>query len=48
MKAKIIEEGSRMPNKKYDSEEVYELVHIAKCFSELRDKDYLWKNLFDK
>ena len=38
MKAKGIEEGSGVPNKKYDSEEVYELIHIANCFPELREK----------
>ena len=31
-----IEVGSGIPNKKYDSKEIYELIHIAKCFSELR------------
>ena len=30
--------GSGIPNKKYDSKEVYELIHIANCFPELRDK----------
>ena len=40
MKAKGIEVGSGVPNKKYDNEEVYELIHIAKCFPELREKDY--------
>ena len=39
MKAKGIELGSGVPNKKYDSEEVYELIHIANCFPELREKD---------
>ena len=39
MKAKGIEVGSGVPNKKYDNEEVYELIHIAKCFPELREKD---------
>ena len=38
MKAKGIEIGSGVPNKKYESEEVYELIHIANCFPELRDK----------
>ena len=37
MKEKGIEVGSGIPNKKYDSEEVYELIHIANCFPELRD-----------
>ena len=39
MKAKGIEVGSGVPNKKYDIEEVYELIHIANCFPELREKD---------
>ncbi|KGF90545.1 MULTISPECIES: hypothetical protein [Prochlorococcus] len=39
MKAKGIEVGSGVPNKKYDSEEVYELIHIANCFPELREKN---------
>ena len=39
MKAKGIEVGSGVPNKKYDNDEVYELIHIAKCFPELREKD---------
>ena len=39
MKAKGIEVGSGVPNKKYDSEEVYELIRIANCFPELREKD---------
>ena len=38
MKAKGIEVGSGVPNRKYDSEEVYELIYIANCFPELRDK----------
>ncbi len=39
MKAKGIKVGSGVSNKNYDSEEVYELIHIAKCFPELREKD---------
>ena len=39
MKAKGIEIGSGVLNKNYDSEEVYELIHIANCFPELREKD---------
>ena len=39
MKARGIEVGSGVPDKKYDSEEVYELIHIANCFPELREKD---------
>ena len=38
MKAKGIEVGSGVPDKKYDNEEVFELIHIANCFSELREK----------
>ena len=38
MKAKGIEIGSGIPNKKYDNKEVYELIHISKCFPELREK----------
>ena len=38
MKARGIEVGSGVPNKKYESEEIYELIHIANCFPELRDK----------
>ena len=39
MKAKGIEIGSGVPNKNYDSEKVYELIYIANCFPELREKD---------
>ena len=38
MKAKGIEVGSGVPDKRYYNEEVYELIHIANCFPELRDK----------
>ena len=38
MKEKGIEVGSGIPDKKYDSKEVYELIHIANCFPELREK----------
>ena len=38
MKDKGIEVGSGVPNKKYDSQEIYELIHIANCFPELREK----------
>ena len=37
MKDKGIEVGSGVPNKKYDNGEVYELIHIANCFPELRE-----------
>ena len=43
MKERGIELGSGIPNKKYDSKEVYELIHIASCFPELREKK--WKIL---
>ena len=39
IKAKGIEVESGVPEKKYESEEVYELIHIANCFPELREKD---------
>ena len=38
MKALGLEIGSGIPNKKYDSKEVYELINIANCFPELRSK----------
>ena len=38
MKERGIEVGSGIPDKKYDSKEVYELIHIANCFPELRKK----------
>ena len=38
MKAKGIEVVREVPDKKYKSEEVYELIHIANCFPELREK----------
>ena len=38
MKERGIEVGSGIPNKKYDSEEVYELINIATCLPELREK----------
>ena len=38
MEERGIEVGSGIPNKKYDSKEVYELIHIANCFTELREK----------
>ena len=38
MKAKGIVVGSGVPDKNYDSEEVYELIQIANCFPELREK----------
>ena len=38
MKERGIEVGSGIPNKKYNSKEVYELIHIANCLPELREK----------
>ncbi len=38
MKEKGIKPGSGIPDKKYDSKEVYELIHIANYFPELRGK----------
>ena len=40
MKAKNIKVGSGVPNKSYfrESEEVNELIRIANCFPELRNK----------
>ena len=37
MKAKGIQVGSGIPNKKYCSKEVYELIQIANRFPELRE-----------
>ena len=38
MKDKGIEVGSGITNKIYNNKEVYELIHIANCFPELRKK----------
>ena len=38
MLAKGIEVGSGVPIKKYDIEEIYELIAIANSFPELREK----------
>ena len=38
MKERGIEPGSGIPNKKYHSKEVYELILITNCFTELREK----------
>ena len=37
MKEDGIEVGSGIPNKKYNSKKIYELIHIANCFPESRD-----------
>ena len=39
LKSRGMEVGSGVPNKRYNSEVIYELIHIAKCFPELRDKN---------
>ncbi len=39
MKACGIAVGSGVLNKKYDSKEVYELIHIANCFPEIRERN---------
>ena len=39
MKKIGIEVGSGIPNKKYNSKEVYELIQILNCFPELRKKN---------
>ena len=36
MKTRGIAVGSGIPNKKYESYEVYELIQIVSCFPELR------------
>ena len=41
MKERGIEVGSGVPNKKYDNEEVYELINIANCFPELRENQMI-------
>ena len=38
MQALGVEIGRGVPNKEYDKNEVYELIHIANCFTELREK----------
>ena len=38
MKDKGIEVGSGVPNKIYNSDEVYELIKIVSCLPELREK----------
>ena len=38
MKERGIEVGSGIPNKKYDTKEGFELIHIPKCFPELRER----------
>ena len=38
MKAKGIEVGSGVPNKEYNSEEIYESIFIANYLKELRNR----------
>ena len=38
MKVKEYNQEAQSLIKKYDSEEVYELIHVANCFQELREK----------
>ena len=45
MKERDIEVESGIPNKKYDSKEVYELIHIANCFPELREGKKIFRFL---
>ena len=45
MKERGIEVGSGIPNKKYDSKEVYELIYIANCFPELREGKKIFRFL---
>ena len=45
MKEKGIKPGSGIPDKKYDSKEVYELIHIANCFPELRERKKIFRFL---
>ena len=47
MKAKGIEVGSGVPDKKYENEEVYELIHIANRLPELREKGKVNNQILD-
>ena len=38
MKDKYIEVGSGVPDKKHNSEDVYESIHIVNCLPEIREK----------
>ena len=38
MKDKGIEVGTGVPDKKYESEEVYELIHLVNRIPEIREK----------
>ncbi len=43
MKERGIEVGSGIPNKTYDCKEIYELIHIANCFPELREEKKIFR-----
>ncbi len=45
MKERNIEMGSGIPNKNYDSKEIYELIYIANCFPELRERKKIFRIL---
>jgi len=45
MKERGIEVGRGIPNKIYDSKEIYELIHIASCFPELREGKKIFRFL---
>ena len=45
MKERGIMVGSGITNKKYDSKEIYELIHIANCFPELREEKKIFRIL---
>ncbi len=45
MKERNIEMGSGIPNKNYDSKEIYELIYIANCFPELREGKKIFRIL---
>ena len=46
MKARGIKVWSAIPNKKFNSQEIYELIHIANFFPELREKKNKLKSFF--
>ena len=45
MKERGIDVGSGISNKKYDNKEIYELIHIANCFPELREGKKIFRIL---
>ena len=48
MEAKGIKMGSGVPNKQYNSDEIYELIHITNCFPELRRKAKIANQTLDE